>query len=68
MSKEELLNKKLTYDEFCEIASSAWLLAEETSKQSPSREFRLAFFQSIEDGVAGKPNKYSMDNLFGGKS
>ena len=60
-----LLNKTLTYDQFCEIVSSAWLYAEDKTNQAPSTDFRITFLQSIEDGVAGKDNPYSMDNLFG---
>lgn len=51
MATQELLDKKLTYHEFCDLISDAWLYAEELSEEYPSRKFRLALFNKLEEKV-----------------
>lgn len=54
MNNDELLDKKLTYHEFCDIATDGWLKAEEDTKEYPSRKFQHELWQYIEDNVKAK--------------
>lgn len=50
-SNEELLEKKLTYHEFCDLMTDAWLEAEAKTKVYPPRSFRLELFNLLEGFV-----------------
>lgn len=54
MDIDELLEKKMTYHEFCDIVSTGWLKAEEKLKEYPSRKFQHEIWQHLEDTVKAK--------------
>ena len=54
MATQELLDKKLTYHEFCDLISDAWLYAEEVTDEYPSKSFRITLFTKLEQKVEEK--------------
>jgi hypothetical protein len=53
---DELLDKKLTYHEFCDLMSDAWLEAEQATNTYPDRRFRLDIFTRFEKKVLAAPH------------
>lgn len=51
MNKDELLEKELTYHEFCDLMTDAWLEAEVKTNVYPSADFRRQLFSLLEKFV-----------------
>jgi len=51
---DELLEKMLTYHEFCDLMTDAWLTAEAATNEYPSRMFQHELFVKLEDTDHGR--------------